>query len=245
MELENITDNVMRAKIALMADAQLDFTPQEVAVDGGWFINVWHNRKKTSIAAFTTSEEYERALGIAIKVIKESKGVKMYNLEPDDAIETVVGTMVYATWNGVRYIASPATIDRNGEQYFIKDNYTMSDENSLNAAYEIKTALNRFGKVLKCATVILEAESDYDFSEEPELVPQAADIVAELRVGFSEEEEEAFFDTLNVRYDSGYGGQVLFGTLWFTDGTWADRGEYDGSEWWSLKEITVIPKHLR
>lgn len=39
-------------------------------------------------------------------------------------------------------------------------------------------------------------------------------------------------DQLNFNYDSGYGGQELFGTVYFNDGTWLDRGEYDGSEWW-------------
>jgi len=41
---------------------------------------------------------------------------------------------------------------------------------------------------------------------------------------------------LNVEYDSGYGGQQLFGTIWMVDGTWWTRGEYDGSEWWQHHE---------
>lgn len=39
-------------------------------------------------------------------------------------------------------------------------------------------------------------------------------------------------DSLDISYDSGYGGQELFGYIWYTDGTWSSRGEYDGSEWW-------------
>ena len=39
-------------------------------------------------------------------------------------------------------------------------------------------------------------------------------------------------DQLDFSYDSGYGGQELFGIVHFHDGTWLDRGEYDGSEWW-------------
>jgi hypothetical protein len=42
---------------------------------------------------------------------------------------------------------------------------------------------------------------------------------------------------LNFTYDSGYGGQNLFGYIWYTDGTWSERGEYDGSEWWEHKEV--------
>ena len=37
---------------------------------------------------------------------------------------------------------------------------------------------------------------------------------------------------LDFEYDNGYGGQELFGTVVFKDGSWLDRGEYDGSEWW-------------
>lgn len=37
---------------------------------------------------------------------------------------------------------------------------------------------------------------------------------------------------LDFEYDDGYGGQKLFGYIWYDDGTWSDRREYDGSEWW-------------
>lgn len=45
---------------------------------------------------------------------------------------------------------------------------------------------------------------------------------------------------LDFEYDSGYGGQELFGTVWYTDGTWSERGEYDGSEWWEHKKCPDI-----
>lgn len=35
-------------------------------------------------------------------------------------------------------------------------------------------------------------------------------------------------------YDSVYGSQELYGTIWMKDGTWYAREEYDGSEWWKL-----------
>ena len=41
---------------------------------------------------------------------------------------------------------------------------------------------------------------------------------------------------LDFEYDQGYGGQYLFGYIWYADGTWSERGEYDGSEWWEHKE---------
>lgn len=37
---------------------------------------------------------------------------------------------------------------------------------------------------------------------------------------------------LDFTYDDGYGRQVLFGYIWYEDGSWSDRGEYDGAEWW-------------
>jgi hypothetical protein len=50
------------------------------------------------------------------------------------------------------------------------------------------------------------------------------------------EEAEYFFEGLE--YDSGYGLQELDGVIVIKDGTWFQRGEYDGSEWW---EYMVTP----
>jgi hypothetical protein len=46
---------------------------------------------------------------------------------------------------------------------------------------------------------------------------------------------------LDFDYDSGYGGQYLDGTIWYSDGTWSDRGEYDGAEWWARRECPPLP----
>jgi hypothetical protein len=43
---------------------------------------------------------------------------------------------------------------------------------------------------------------------------------------------EEVLPLLDFEYDAGYGGQELFGYIWYADGSWSDRGEYDGSEWW-------------
>lgn len=43
---------------------------------------------------------------------------------------------------------------------------------------------------------------------------------------------EEVIPLLDFEYDIGYGGQELFGYIWYDDGTWSSRGEYDGSEWW-------------
>jgi len=48
-------------------------------------------------------------------------------------------------------------------------------------------------------------------------------------------------DLLDFEYDSGYGLQHLFGHIWYEDGSWSERGEYDGSEWWEHKYCPPIP----
>jgi hypothetical protein len=65
-----------------------------------------------------------------------------------------------------------------------------------------------------------------------------------LKHGYTLEDYELFIQSLDFNYDSGYGGQELFGTIWYKDGTWCDRGEYDGSEWWNHHMCPVIPKEL-
>jgi hypothetical protein len=48
---------------------------------------------------------------------------------------------------------------------------------------------------------------------------------------------------LDFDYDNGYGSQELEGTVWYSDGTWSERGEYDGSEWWEHRECPPLPNH--
>ena len=49
---------------------------------------------------------------------------------------------------------------------------------------------------------------------------------------------------INKDYDAGYGSQELYGTIWYKDGTWSTRGEYDGSEWWDYHCVPEIPVKL-
>ena len=56
---------------------------------------------------------------------------------------------------------------------------------------------------------------------------------------------------LDFEYDSGYGTQHLYGTVWLSDGTWFERREYDGSERWmhvkppNPKDVQDYHEHLR
>lgn len=60
----------------------------------------------------------------------------------------------------------------------------------------------------------------------------------ELRSNRTEQDERKFLEILaSIDYDNGYGSQELFGTIVFKDGTWLERGEYDGSEWWEHHKL--------
>ena len=53
---------------------------------------------------------------------------------------------------------------------------------------------------------------------------------------YSDEDYKKFLKFLDRKYDSGYGGQNLFGIVVCENGVWLERGEYDGSEWWNVHE---------
>jgi hypothetical protein len=65
-----------------------------------------------------------------------------------------------------------------------------------------------------------------------------------LTTGWSLEDWNNFITSIDFTYDSGYGLQYIFGNIWYADGTWSRRGEYDGSEWWEYMECPKIPDYL-
>lgn len=65
-----------------------------------------------------------------------------------------------------------------------------------------------------------------------------------LKVGYTAQDLSHFLNSLNFYYDSGYGGQEYDGIIWYEDGTWSQRGEYDGSEWWELTRKPKIPEDM-
>jgi hypothetical protein len=66
-----------------------------------------------------------------------------------------------------------------------------------------------------------------------------------LTTGYTNEDWIEFLSKLDFVYDSGYGSQEIFGTIWFEDGTWSERGEYDGSEWYEYHQCPEIPDSVR
>ena len=93
-------------------------------------------------------------------------------------------------------------------------------------------------RVVLCAQI--QKGDVYDDSPLPQIfVP-----VFNLTTGWTNEDWNKFLSDLDFEYDSGYGGQNLFGTIWYVDGTWSERGEYDGSEWWEYHQCPNIPGEL-
>ena len=65
-----------------------------------------------------------------------------------------------------------------------------------------------------------------------------------LTTGWDDHDLEEFLNSLDFEYDDGYGTQELFGNIWYEDGTWSDRDEYDGSENWRYNRSPEIPEVL-
>ena len=93
------------------------------------------------------------------------------------------------------------------------------------------------GKEILCCLIVFVDEDDEYSDEQPSRHM--------LRIGFSAEELFAFLESLDFYYYAGYEAQNLFGTIWYTDGTWSERGEYDGSKWWEYKKSPEIPDCLK
>lgn len=99
--------------------------------------------------------------------------------------------------------------------------------NITNAKDEVLDHLKYYSKSIKCA----------------QLKYNGTDYVLKQRS--TTEEFNNFLDLINFNYDAGWGCQELYGILWYTDGTWSDRYEYDGSECWDYHEVPEIPEHLK
>ncbi len=61
-----------------------------------------------------------------------------------------------------------------------------------------------------------------------------------VRIVFRREKIEGSLDEvlpqLDFEYYAGLGIQELYGYVWYADGTWSERAEHSGSEWWVHKE---------
>jgi len=75
------------------------------------------------------------------------------------------------------------------------------------------------------------------------LISNEGDIY-QLPVKHTKAELVAFIESLDFKYNHGFGTQELFGTIWLNDGSWLTRDEYDGSEWWGRYSLPDIPTVL-
>lgn len=94
-----------------------------------------------------------------------------------------------------------------------------------NLLKETKDLLLSFEKdfsCIECAELFIEKEMDY----------LKHIILGENHSNF---DLEKFEKELDFEYDNGFGGQCVYGYVSFYDGTWIERHEYDGSEWWEYK----------
>lgn len=71
------------------------------------------------------------------------------------------------------------------------------------------------------------------------------DKIITLKENWNNDEWLAFLEGLRFNYDDGFGSQHLFGIVWFKDGSWLERYEYDGSEGWVFKRTPDVPQVLR
>jgi hypothetical protein len=131
----------------------------------------------------------------------------------------------------------------------INFNFMDSEMNEpCNAKTEFENALikaRQDSKDVKCATIKIEAcnkrcMEQFKQYEDPNPVNADLKLIASRKDG----DMQRFLDKLDIVYDCGYGGQELYGTVWFTDGTWLTRYEYDGAEGWQYNVCPVIKEDL-
>ncbi len=96
----------------------------------------------------------------------------------------------------------------------------------INARFEFLEHIQNRQSAVKCAQIAMYDDGPRFF----------------LKVGYSPEQFSHFVQTLDFTYYNGYGGQELFGTIWYSDGTWSEREEYDGSEWWEYRSCPEVPE---
>lgn len=89
------------------------------------------------------------------------------------------------------------------------------------------------GKVVLCARLYRGLKWDED-----------EQTVYRLPRNFGAIELSDFIESLDFSYDDGFGGQELFGFIWYADGTWSERREYDGAEWWEYQKCPQIPEDV-
>ena len=82
-----------------------------------------------------------------------------------------------------------------------------------NARFELASALEKAGASILAAEIVLGF--DWGHEERPRFT---------LPPMWSRADYFDFSAFMDHEYDSGFGGQNLYGTVWLTDGSWLERG---------------------
>ena len=114
---------------------------------------------------------------------------------------------------------------------------TNAKQEFLNHIGQINTTFGIKSRKVLCATI----QKGDDYGDDEEIIERTFI----LTTGYNQEDWNQFLSKLDFMYDSGYGGQEVFGTIWYVDGTWSEREEYDGSEWWRYQSCPDIPDNVR
>ena len=61
-----------------------------------------------------------------------------------------------------------------------------------------------------------------------------------LKPNHTQKELEEFLNSLDFVYNNGYGTDYIGGTVMLSDGSWLERREYDGSEWWEKRHLPTF-----
>lgn len=93
-------------------------------------------------------------------------------------------------------------------------------------------------------TKLLAAQIEYMSNEDKYAAQSIYEEVVKsvmLYKDFTDEELEAFFESIDFEYSGGSGTPEVEGVLWFTNGTYATRQHEDGQEWWEVHTVPKIP----
>jgi hypothetical protein len=107
--------------------------------------------------------------------------------------------------------------------------YLNVKEINMNAKKEIISHTCRVNSAIKCATINQIDSRTYKIIR-----------VVNLFENYSPKDWDKFLNELDFDYNDGYGIQILSGTIWYNNGTWSSRQEYDGQEWWELNKCPSI-----
>ena len=109
---------------------------------------------------------------------------------------------------------------------------------TINAKKEILEFLKEdsvVNKKIKCAIINYDNKhSEIDDDEH----------VFILKINHTNDDFKSFLSQLNFKFEYGWGTSMLYGSIWFEDGSWATRTESDYGEGWEHKKVPQIPSLL-